>query len=280
MSEESKRPSQPNATGPSEVPANAAGASDADAKTVKATEANTAAESADVVTTTVSEPEPEAPAVIARSPIHESLSALGAVWKTFGGAEWTVSITDLESEKAAFAELAICDVSPLARLLIKGPGAESWMQRQGLSPARSVMMGADAPRGGKILRTGGDEFVVEAGVSGEPVATMLELEPPHDALILPKPDACFLLAGRRRLEVMKQVAGVDFSKAGIGHVIFTRAAGVSVCMMPLTVSSVPALRIWCDPSMGRDLWSSLTTILSELGGRIVGAGCVFPSLVQ
>jgi hypothetical protein len=101
-------------------------------------------------------------------------------------------------------------------------------------------------------------------------------------------DAAFEIDGPLANDLLVQVCNVDFrpvvaaSTPAGGALVMTSVAGVAVLAVPLScpasrAMSAPAppvaggiaLRIWCDPTLGRWLWATLQQIAGELGDGVI-----------
>jgi sarcosine oxidase, subunit gamma len=217
---------------------------------------------------------------VRRSPVHELLEHHVTRWVRVGDAHIAARLGGAKEEEEAARELALCDLSALAKLGVRGPDAENWLRAQGLEMPNELYETRPLPDGGILARVGTDQFMLESGVSGETVATLaarLGAGTPG-AYPVERQEATFLLVGRRTREVLAQTCGIDFAETPPLRLIYTRIAGVSSAILPETVGGQTAYRLWVDPSYAPDLWHSLATIVEELGGRAVGAACVYPEL--
>ena len=69
--------------------------------------------------------------IVRESPVLEALEHLKPKWSEINGMRVAASLRDVHEERRIASELAICDVSGLARLTIKGPGGAAWLQKHG-----------------------------------------------------------------------------------------------------------------------------------------------------
>jgi sarcosine oxidase subunit gamma len=213
--------------------------------------------------------------------VHHWLETHGTQWKHAGGALIATRLGPATEEDAAARELALCDLSGLAKLGVRGPQADAWLRRQGLDVPTDLYDTRDLPDGGLLARIGADQFLLESGVSAETVAALAEpLGTAPGTYRVERQEATFLLAGQRLRQVLPQTCGIDFGVVPLRRLIYTRTAGVNGALLPQEIGGNPACRIWVDPSYAADLWESLVTIVQELGGRVVGAACFYPELSE
>jgi sarcosine oxidase subunit gamma len=188
------------------------------------------------------------------------------------------------------------DAFHLRRFGLKGPRAAEWLRELGIEvPAipnswRSIN---DSPID-LIARLGSFEFFIEQAAPAaliDRIANALgsPLEGVYPAL---REDRAFVLSGNGAEEVLAQVCNIDFKNTARTSrpVFMTMMIGVAVLVIPQDgkwgQSPIPAeqetgtvpegsaaheanagYRIWCDPSYGDHLWSSLQDVMQ---GRNVG----------
>jgi sarcosine oxidase subunit gamma len=209
------------------------------------------------------------------SPVHEALEHLKPRWGKLHEMPVALDFGRPADEAAATKTLALCDLSALPRVTIKGAGAEAWLRGQGVDVPTGVYEVLRAG-GSFIARTGSAEFLIEDGVPGRIVQGLAQAsggEKPEVYRVL-REDAAMLLAGSRANDVMLETCGVDFSSHEF-RMVYSRVAGVSCAILPDVVNGVRAFRIWCDASYGPYLWETLLEIVKEKGGGAVGLAAVF-----
>ena len=212
------------------------------------------------------------------SPIHTWSNSHGAKWGTSGDGLIALSLGDAAVEKAAVQQLALCDISGLAKLGLKGAASADWLRSHGISVPTDVFAVNSIDSNGLIARHGNEEFFLEDGFGGAVVTNLSK----QLAGGLPgvyrveRHDGTFVLCGSRAKEVLAQTTGINFSELPQGRVIFTRAAGVNCCILPKQIGETVGYQLWVDPSYAFDLWHSLEEILSELGGKTVGIEGILP----
>jgi len=218
-------------------------------------------------------------AIKRRSPVHDALEPLKPRWGRLHDMPVALDYGDARAEAERARTLALCDVSALTRFGIKGPGAERWFRGQGLPLPASVCGVARAGRSDLILRSGGAEFFIEDGASGNTALGLLAAGKggKPDVYHIPRQDASFLLTGKDANDVMLETCGVDLS-AREARAVYSRVAGVSCAILPIEVNGIPGFQIWCDGTYGAYLWETLLEILRDKGGGPVGMSSVFPDI--
>lgn len=174
----------------------------------------------------------------------------------------------------------IADVSPLARMGLKGAAAADWLARTPLDvPARANTWTTLGPGSGSsswslLARLGTTEFFLEEDASAEQILALArELGHGRDHVYpVLREDRAFVLGGHGAEEVLAQVCNVDFAGLSLeaNPAVLTLMTGVAVLVVPQREQAGRRYRIWCDPSFGRCLWSTLHAIVLESGGTELG----------
>jgi len=214
-----------------------------------------------------------------RSPCHDALEHLKPAWGKFHDMPVALHFGKPETEGERIKSLALCDISVVPRMGLKGAGAAAWLKTQGLSIPENIYDWLPTGNGGLIARTGGDEFFFESGLDGELTPRLLANLDSKTAAVyrVIRQDAALVLIGQNSNAVLAETCGVDFSKPE-SRMVFSRVAGVSCSLLPFEVSGIPAFRIWFDNSYGRYLFETLLSIIRDLGGDVVGLEALFPGI--
>ncbi|MDC0935152.1 hypothetical protein OAS39_02615 [Pirellulales bacterium] len=211
------------------------------------------------------------------SPIHDALQQHGPTWRDFGNARiaWRYGSNAVDDD--AVRTLALCDLSPLAKLGVRGPHASAWLQQQGAPLPEKIFDSLPLEDGGAIVRLGDDEFFLESELEGNFLSTLdAKLGRGQTGITrVERQEATFLLTGSRVLEVLAQVCGVIFGEEPAGRLVMTRLAGVNCNVLPEAANDFPRYRLWVDPTYAIALWETLEQITTELGGQLVGASAVY-----
>src|SRR5690606_6981065 len=94
------------------------------------------------------------------------LEHLHARFADVEGMPVAVSYGDAAKEKAAAADLGLCDVSFLSRVTLKGPAAATVLGSKQIAVPEKVLDVATIHGGGIVARTGSSEFFIEDGLRG------------------------------------------------------------------------------------------------------------------
>lgn len=196
---------------------------------------------------------------IRQSPLHDRLNSA------------PLPATDLSA--ARLGAVGICDLTLLAKLGVKGPGAAAWLSEQGIQVPEEVYASAPLEAGGLVVRLGADEFLIEANALNQSLSALRD-RMPHDAPDLApvvRQDATLLLVGPRATELLLQTCGYEFAKSQDQRLVYTRIAGVSCGVLPQQILGNRGYRIWFDPSYALYLWDALVEIATEFEGGVVDA---------
>jgi sarcosine oxidase subunit gamma len=229
------------------------------------------------------------------SPVHDLLEHLHPRWGILDGMPIALTFggRTLEQERSLARTLGLCDVSALPRLVIKGPGAASFLEERAVAPELPAEIFHVLPfkSGGLIARTGRAEFFLEAapGDSGprDIIAHLTESllsSPPPGVYPAPRQDASFLLSGDSVPALFRHTCGYEFRPPGFSRglcqdhatvIVMTRVVGVSTWVLHHTINGNTVYQLWADGTYGPYLWETLLKITRELGGDAVGLSVFF-----
>jgi glycine cleavage system aminomethyltransferase T len=211
------------------------------------------------------------------SPVQTALDPLQPHWGEIAGMATPLDFRESAAERSRASNLALCDVSALPRLTVKGPGAAGFLSKQDLTVPSEVYGVQPLAGGGLLVRTGGTEFFLEAGRQDEVVSRVAQELGRGGGGVYPvlRQDASFLLAGSRAVDVLAETCAVNFRETGPAF-LMTRIAGVSTSVLPRALNGLPVYQIWMDYSYGLYLWEQLIAIVRAMEGGVAGATCFFP----
>ena len=214
------------------------------------------------------------------SPIHTWFEQRAPVWGEVAGMPLALRLQSVEAERQAMQEVALCDLSCLRKLGVKGRESPSWLQSQQIEVPEAIYQSSDLADGGLVVRLATDEFFLESGIGDESVSkltTQLDSTAP-DVFSVPRQDATFWLIGPRAVEVLAQTCSIDFRQTATRRLVMTRIAGTSCSILPDAVGDTWACRLWVDYGYAAYLWEVLVEISGSLGGSVIGSASVFPEL--
>jgi sarcosine oxidase subunit gamma len=196
-----------------------------------------------------------------------------------GNASVALHFGSPEEEAASLSTLALCDLSILPKLEVKGPAAEDWLRQRQVDVPAGPSDSLPLADGGLIVRLGAGDYLLEGGLCNDVLPRLsAELEAATEVYCVERHDATFLLTGERAATVLAQVCSLDFTEAAPRHLLLTRAAGVNCGILPDAFDTIPVYRFWVDSTYAVYFWETVTEIAGELGGRVVGAACLYPEL--
>jgi sarcosine oxidase, subunit gamma len=164
------------------------------------------------------------------------------------------------------------DCSWQQRFGCKGPAAGEWLATQGLlvpAPANSWALDA---RSILVARLATSEFLVEAlGTDQQSVAALRDRVMGIKVYPVIRQDAAFVLGGPDARDLLLQTCSYPFAAAVGNTAVMTSMIGVGVTVVPRRIGTDDEYRIWCDPSFGLYLWSTLVEIAQEMGGGAIAS---------
>ena len=212
-----------------------------------------------------------------RSPLHRWHEEHCDDWCLLGETPLPRHFTSPEEEKPAAEQLALCDLSGLPLLEVKGPDASGWLRGRDLPVPAAIYEGTSTSEWGWITRTGREEFLLRGAV-GSRHSELAGSDPAGDLLITSRQDAIFVVAGSRSGELMAQTCGLDYASLASRQTLFSRVAGVSCGMTKDQLNDIPVCWLWLDPSHALYLWEQLAQIIGDLDGKVVGVSCFYPEV--
>lgn len=216
----------------------------------------------------------------AYSPAHPHLERLKPRWGRVNNYPIAVDFGGIEGERLRMDKVCLCDVSGLAKCSVTGPSSTAWLNEQEIDVPETIYQVAKWEPGGIIVRVGHEEFFLESGVDGHNIATLRSSARSTDSNIyfVERQDATFLLSGPQSRKVLAQTCGVNFADHPPSRLAMTRVAGVSCAILPPEHRECDDYRFWVDYTYGNYLWQTLATIVTDLGGGIVGTGMHYPQI--
>lgn len=212
------------------------------------------------------------------SPVFPLLKARGGIWNLTDESEILLRFQPANEEFRRSQSLGLCDLSPSKKWGVKGSEAYEWLAQRDILPPDGILTFHILPKGGLIARAGDDEFLLET-LPWDSQLDQLNSEiaclETSQVLSIDHDEATIALTGTLRLKVLAQTCGLDPRQLNPGTLSWTRIAGVSSCLLPMEFACGPGIRIWVDASDACSLWESLSEIVEDLGGAIVGTECLF-----
>ncbi len=212
-----------------------------------------------------------------RSFVYRKLLAAGATFETLG--DGTVATNFPEVHADAMKCLAICDLSGLPRVGIKGRDTIDWL--------RSLGFGCDDIPNQTHYQANGTVLAVlspnEAALLSPLTAPNLTLMDLVDKCSLDNETRCypvpradmnfeFLVSGQHAAEMFSKVCGINLrpSTFPANCLAQTSVASVHAIVLRADVGKNLAYRILGDSTSAEYIWDCLTDAMSEYGGTAVG----------
>jgi sarcosine oxidase subunit gamma len=192
------------------------------------------------------------------SPLYDCLQSLNGSWQEING---MLSLVDVQDDSTL--HLSMVDRSFLTRFGVKGSGAASWLESQGIAVPDRPNTWNSLPQNGIIARLGLTEFLIEDSIHSH-VADQLSKacdDLPSKVYPVLRQDAAIAIHGHNLQELLQQTCSINFRALSLAErpVILTSMVGVSVTIIP-----GEQYRIWCDGTFGAYLWRTLRAIGEEI----------------
>ncbi|MBD2076735.1 methylglutamate dehydrogenase [Phormidium sp. FACHB-592] len=204
------------------------------------------------------------------SPMHDRLQSIDGSWRNLNGMPSLVAVL----EEAVIGTLDIADVSCLTRFGVKGTNAADWLSSQGITTPDRPNTWNPLPDGGIIARFGLTEFFIEDSLQNRLAVNLAAAcqQPPAKVYPVLRQDAAIVLCGSAVNELLLQTCSVNFRALSLLErpVILTSMVGVAVTIIPGDRNGQPFYRLWCDGTFGAYLWQTLSEVVAEMGGVVVG----------
>ena len=218
-----------------------------------------------------------------RSPVYRYLRDIEAEFAEVNGYAVATSIGDAGAQVAAARNLAMCDLSGLARVGVKGTGIGRWLSAQDLTvptePNRAlrqdngslIAMLADNEAlvlGNFEQRNRNVEELIAAFVSGR------ESADPPAGLLVPRQhsQAWFRLTGHDMAATLAKVCAVDLRAAFFDNlqIAQTSVARLNAIVIRDDLADVPAVHVLADSASAEYLWECLLDAGAEHDIRVIG----------
>lgn len=181
---------------------------------------------------------------------------------------------------SADAPVWLQDCSWRQRFGCKGPQAAPWLESLGFTVPQPANSFATDANDVLVARLGATEFLVEAmGATTQGVIAARERFPVPGVYPVIRQDAAFILGGPRANDLLLETCSYPFAgETNSRLVVMTSMIGVGVTVVPRRVRETTEFSIWCDPSFGLYLWSTLVEIAREMGGGAIASDGLKPTL--
>ena len=180
------------------------------------------------------------------------------------------------SATAQQAASMLRDVSARPRFGCKGPAAESWLHELGLAVPQPPNSWSCERGDILVARLASSEFLVESVAPehariSEIAAALLDPGQRRAGLVpVLRQDLVLELAGARANDLLLETCNVNFAplargaESSAGPLVLTSMIGVGVTVIPRRTGGAVTYTIWCDPSFGHYLQSTLAGVASDL----------------
>ncbi len=219
-----------------------------------------------------------------RSFLYRELAKLDAEFEEVNGTACAMTCgRDIEAETAQARDLAIADLSALARLGFKGRNTIGWLTERGVVVSTDDNMTERQADGTRAARLAPTEVLLlgdlgaESGLFGR-LAGEWSPDPDPTTYPVPRADAnCwFTLTGRHAAEMFAKLCGVDLRphKFAHGAIAQTSIARLNAIVLRADLGEVLAYDMLTDIASASYMWASLRDAMDEFDGLPVGLGAI------
>lgn len=214
-----------------------------------------------------------------RSFVYRILEQAGARFAEVNGAAVAMSFGAVSDEFAAARNMALADLSPLARVGLKGGGAITWARAQGVEIGDANNVAVDQPDGALAAQLADTEVLVLDGPDGAgTLPHRLESEwrganaPGVHLVNRQSANFWFVVSGVHAAEMFAKLCAVDLcpEKFPPGSVAQTSVARTNCIVIRADLGNVPVWHVLGDSASAEYQWGCLTDAMNEFGGRPVG----------
>jgi sarcosine oxidase subunit gamma len=175
--------------------------------------------------------------------------------------------------------LALCDLSPLARLGFKGRGTMAWLAAQGITVPDADNASRRLDDRVRIARLAPGEALLLGDLAGTSdlcarLAAAWSPDPDPGTYPVPRADTnCwFAISGARAAEMMAKLCGVDLRphRFAPGAIAQTSVARLNAIVIRSDRGEVLAYHLLTDSASACYMWASVLDAMAEFDGRPVG----------
>ena len=221
--------------------------------------------------------------LIYRSPVYRKLQELGAEFREINGYAVPSTVGDLAAQSAAVAQLALCDLSGLPRIGVKGLHAANWLSEEGFIIPADNNSARRQDDGALLVRLAPNEFLV-LGEEARPYPCIEKLAKgdkfPSKSSGLEKPflvprqysQIWFRLIGGQGIDTLAKLCAIDFraSSANDFQIAQTSLARLNAIVIRDDLDGIPGFHILADTASAEYLWDCLIDAGAEHSIRVVG----------
>jgi sarcosine oxidase subunit gamma len=185
------------------------------------------------------------------------------------------------SSSAQLTSSMLREVSARPRFGCKGPGAETWLHEHGLAVPQTPNSWSCESGDILVARLATSEFLVESlaaehARTRETAASLLDPGKRRAGLVpVLRQDLVLELTGARANDLLLETCNVNFAplardaEENTGPLVLTSMIGVGVIVLPRRAGGKLSYTLWCDPSFGHYLYSTLAGIADDLSREAV-----------
>jgi sarcosine oxidase subunit gamma len=218
-----------------------------------------------------------------RSPVYRELRNLEAEFVEINGYAVATSIGDASTQASTARNLALCDLSGLPRMGVKGRQTGKWLTTQGLSVPTEPNRALQQDDGLLLAMLADNEGLVlgdmeQRGRNVERLTRALqdteEPSEPPTRILVPRQhgQAWFRVTGREMAAAMAKLCAVDLRPAYFHNlqVAQTSVARLNTIVIRDDLIDIPAVHLLSDVASAGYLWECILDAGAEHDMRVIG----------
>lgn len=218
-----------------------------------------------------------------RSYHYRVLEAAGANFTEINNAAVVTDFGSPDEEAAAARDMAIADLSPLARVGYKGRRALDWARGHGVTIGDNNNIAYRQPDGELAARLADTEVVVidtlvGTGALPHRIESEWTMDNADGGYLVNRQGAnfWFMVTGRHAAAMLAKVCGVDLrpAKFAVGAIAQTSVARTNCIVIRADLGGTLAFHVMGDSASAEYQWGCMLDAMEEFGGRPVGIGAL------
>lgn len=215
------------------------------------------------------------PLPLARTPLHAlHVRESDSEWVTLGDGATPARLAGADAASTRLAQCGLIDLSALARIGLRGPGAAGALSEQGYRLPEVPNRCQAQPDGRRVVRLSPTEYLLLANLQATDTALIATQDQGPGCYLLPRQDshAWLALTGEYAAAVMAKLCAVDLADDAFptGQVAQTSVARIDAIVIRDRLGTTPCLHLLMDSAAAGYLWPALLDAMQEFDGGPLG----------
>lgn len=222
-----------------------------------------------------------------RSFIYRKFDPLQVTWSESNGYATVSSIVEPKIETTSAQHLAICDLSHLQRVGLKGAGTCKWLESQNIQIPAKVNNALPNENGCIVAKLGFNEILIFDSLQNN-TNTPKKLERQwnqhysrgnnHCGYIVPRQEshACFFVTGRYSYEMFAKLCAIDLREEKFpNHTIAqTSLARLGAIIIRNDLNNIISYIVLVESASAEYCWDCILDAIYEFNGKIIGTSAL------